>query len=254
MLTTDILHSPFIRHGFFTRTGGVSAGIYASLNCGPGSGDDRASVIENRKRVAAALGRPDAQVLTLYQVHGAEAAIVAAPWEIGCAPKADAMATNCVGIVLGILTADCVPVLLADPDAGVIGAAHAGWKGAFAGVVESVVAAMERLGAARARISAAIGPAISQKNYEVGPEFRARFVAADAAEARFFVASDRADHWRFDLQACVADRLQRAEIAGYQRLDVCTYENGEDFFSFRRATHRGEADYGRQISAIALAR
>lgn len=237
-----------IAHGFFGRTGGVSDGIYTSLNCGPGSGDEREHVTENRRRVLKALGGDN--LVTLYQIHSPNAVTVTEAWEQG--PQADAMATNVPGLALGILTADCAPVLFADRQARVIGAAHAGWKGAFSGVIDSVLEKMESLGANRARIAAAIGPCISQANYEVGPEFIARFAEADKASTRFFVPSDKADHWRFDLEGFVADRLQKAGVANVESLGACTYARNEDFFSFRRTTHRGEKDYGRQVSAIVL--
>ena len=238
-----------IAHGFFGRTGGVSRGLYESLNCGLGSADHADHVRENRRRAQQALG---ANALnTLYQVHSASVVAVEAPWDSG--PKADAMVSNVRGIALGILSADCAPVLLADGEAGVIGAAHAGWKGALAGVVEATVAAMEKLGARRARIAAAIGPCIGQANYEVGAEFRQRFVDADAANARFFAAGSRALHHQFDLPGFTADRLNRAGVANVSRQNVCTYAREAEFFSFRRATHRGEGDYGRELSAIVLA-
>jgi YfiH family protein len=239
ILTAPALTSARIAHGFFGRGGGVSKGIFASLNCGPGSGDARGDVIENRARVAEALA-PGAVLLTLHQIHSGEAVTVTAPWKLGEGPKADAMATNVPGLALGILTADCAPALLADGEAGVIGAAHAGWKGALGGVTDSVIAAMESLGARRERITAAIGPCISQANYETGPEFRERF------PARFF--QDR----QFDLEAYAAERLASAHIQNVARLGTCTYAREADFFSYRRATHRGEADYGRQVSAIVL--
>ena len=248
MLRAPKLTSPDISHGFFGRAGGVSQGIFASLNCGPGSGDTRADVVENRRRVAAALA-PGAALLTLYQIHSAEAVAVTAPWNIGEGPQADAMATNLPGLALGILTADCAPVLFADAEAGVIGAAHAGWKGAVGGVTDAAIAAMEALGARRGRIAAAIGPCISQTNYEVGPEFRERFAVADG---RFFAAGDRDGHFHFDLEGYVAMRLAAAEVASVERLSACTYAREDDYFSFRRATHRGEKDYGRQVSAIVL--
>jgi YfiH family protein len=245
--------SAHIRHGFYGRQGGVSDGVYASLNCGPGSGDLRERVVENRRRALENLsGGSHAKLVTLYQVHSAQAVTVTAPWEIGGAPEADAVATNVPGIALGILTADCAPVLLADPEARIIGAAHAGWKGAEAGIIESVVAAMEGLGASRARILAAIGPAISQANYEVGPEFVSRFLARDSTNAVFFAPSMRAGHSQFDLEAYVAARLTEAGVGGIERLAACTYARESDFFSFRRTTHRGEADYGRDLSAIFL--
>ncbi len=245
------LSLPHVSHGFFGRKGGVSAGLYDSLNCGPGSGDERASVMENRARARAALS-PDAPLVTLYQVHGVQAVTVSAAWEIIENPKADAMATDKSGIALGILTADCAPVLLADPAAHVIGAAHAGWGGALAGVAELVVAAMERLGARRERISAAVGPCISRASYEVGPEFKPRFIAADPANERFFERSEREGHWQFDLPAYVAHRLRQSGVGAVEAVPACTYRNEADFFSYRRTTHRKEADYGRQLSAIML--
>ena len=250
-LQAATVSSSGIAHGFFGRKGGVSSGIYSSLNCGPGSGDERSSVIENRNRASAALS-PGAPLVTLYQVHSADVVTVTAPWEIAANPKADALATNKKGIVLGILTADCAPVLLADPDARVIGAAHAGWGGALAGVADSVVAAMERLGARRERISAAVGPCISRASYEVGPEFKPRFLAADPANERFFEPSKREGHWQFDLPAYVAHRLRQSGIVAVETLPVCTYTDEAELFSYRRTTHRKEADYGRQLSAITL--
>jgi len=240
-----------IRHGFFGRKGGVSTGFYDSLNCGPGSSDTRDAVMENRARATAALSS-DATLVTLYQIHSAQAVTVSAPWQIADNPKADAFATDKSGIALGILTADCAPILLTDAQAHVIGAAHAGWGGAFAGVAESVVVAMERLGAKRERIAAAIGPCISQPSYEVGPEFKPRFVAADPANERFFEPSKRAGHWQFDLPAYVAHRLRQSGIGSIETLPACTYLDEANFFSFRRTTHRKEADYGRQLSAIML--
>ncbi|MGC9954068.1 MAG: peptidoglycan editing factor PgeF [Rhizomicrobium sp.] len=251
ILRAKNLSLPRIAHGFFGRQGGVSEGIYASLNCGPLSGDDRAKVIENRRRVTETFG-PAARLLTLYQIHSPKTVTVTAPWEIGESPEADAMVTNLPGLALGMLTADCAPVLLADVEAGVIGAAHAGWKGALDGVVESTVAAMEELGAARARIAAAIGPCISQANYEVDGEFRANFTRADSANARFFVPRD--GYFRFDLESYVALRLDDAGITDIEALSVCTYARAADFYSFRRATHAGEKDYGREVSAIMLAK
>ena len=251
-----ILHAknlslPRIAHGFFGRQGGASEGIYASLNCGPGSSDDRAKVIENRRRATETFGA-GTRLLTLYQIHSSKAVTVTAPWEIGESPEADAMVTNLPGLALGMLTADCTPVLLADVEAGVIGAAHAGWKGALDGVVESSVAAMEQLGAARGRIAAAIGPCISQANYEVDGKFRGNFTRADPANARFFAPNDRPGYFRFDLEAYVALRLDDAGISDVEALSACTYGRAGDFYSFRRATHAGEKDYGREVSAIML--
>jgi YfiH family protein len=240
-----------VAHGFFGRTGGISTGIFTSLNCGPGSGDIREAVIENRRRVAETLS-PGARLITLYQVHSAEAVIVTAPWELGEGPHADAMATNVPNLALGILTADCAPVLFADAEAGVIGAAHAGWKGALGDVTDAAIAAMQKLGAKRSRITAAIGPCISQQSYEVGAEFRDRFLEIDSHNARFFVAGERLDHFRFDLEGFVAQKLEAAGIDNVEHFHACTYARETDFFSFRRTTHRGETDYGRQVSAIAL--
>jgi YfiH family protein len=240
-----------IKHGFFGRRGGVSQGVFASLNCGAGSGDTRDAVIENRRRATAQLS-PDTKLVTVHQIHSANAVIVTTPWDIGEGPQADAMATNVPDIALGILTADCAPVLFADREANVIGAAHAGWKGALGGIIESTLTAMESLGAQRNRIAAAIGPCISQPNYEIGPEFREAFLAADSGHATFFVPSSKADHWRFDLEGFVAHRLTLAGVENVARLSACTYAREADFYSFRRATHRGEKDYGRQLSAILL--
>ena len=245
------LGSPRVAHGFFGRKGGVSTGLYSSLNCGPGSGDVRASVIENRRRATAALA-PEATLVTLYQIHSAQAVTVTSPWEIPDNPKADAFATDKSGILLGILTADCAPILLADSQAHVIGAAHAGWGGALAGVTVSVVSAMERLGAQRERITAAIGPCISLTSYEVGPEFKPRFLAADPGSETFFEPSPRAGHWQFDLPAYVAHRLRQGGVGTVETIPLCTYVQEADFFSYRRTTHRKEADYGRQLSAIML--
>jgi YfiH family protein len=248
ILKSDILNLPNVAHGFFGRTGGVSSDIYKSLNCGPGSNDDRAHVDQNRNRVRTELGA--SALNTLYQVHSPTAVTVESPWQTP--PLADAMVTKTKGIALGILSADCAPVLFADAEACVIGAAHAGWKGALAGVTDSAIAAMESLGARRERIVAAIGPCISQANYEVGEEFRARFVEANAENARFFITGSRAAHHQFDLESYVAHRLKVAGLSKVSRLSACTYAREADLFSFRRATHRGEADYGRAISAIVL--
>ena len=252
-LQSNTLEAPGIAHGFFGRTGGVSTGIFASLNCGPGSGDDRACVIENRRRALEELSEgADARLLTLYQIHSANVVAVTEPWDMGKGPKADAMATNVRGLALGVLTADCAPVLLADAEAKVIGAAHAGWKGALSGVTDSVVDVMEQLGASRKNIAAVIGPCISQTNYEVGAEFAAVFEQADKANARWFVPSGRPEHFRFDLPGYVESRIVAAGISQIERIGRCTYAEEAAFFSYRRATHRGETDYGRQLSAILL--
>jgi YfiH family protein len=250
ILKANSLEAPGIAHAFFGRPGGVSVGVYAGLNCGPGSNDDREAVIENRARASDALG--GAKLVTLYQVHSADAVIVTEPWEIGSAPHADAMATNIPGIILGILTADCAPVLLADVKAGVIGAAHAGWKGAISGVTDSVIVAMEKLGSTRADITAAIGPCIAQPSYEVDDGFRDRFLSVSAENDRFFITSSRAGHFRFALEDYVANRLALAGVANVEKLSADTYADAESFFSYRRTTHKGESDYGRDLSAIVL--
>jgi YfiH family protein len=244
---------PGIRHGFFTRAGGVSSGIYAALNCGLGSKEDRAAVMENRGRVAAHLGVGVEHLVTPYQVHGTDAVVVETPWRPGEGPKADAIVTDKPGIAIAVGTADCGPVLLADPDAGVVGAAHAGWRGALAGVTEATITAMEARGARRDRIVATLGPTISQPNYEVGPEVRAEFVAADRDNARFFIPSDTAGRFRLDLPAYLVARLASAGVSA-SSLGLCTYAEPARFYSYRRATHRGEPDYGRLLSAIVIAR
>ena len=243
---------PGVVHGFFTRRGGVSGGVFASLNCGVGSGDDRGAILANRARVAESLGVTAENLASPYQVHGADVAIVTEAWAPGEGPNADAVVTATPGIAIGIGTADCAPILFADPEARVIGAAHAGWGGAIKGVLEATAVAMATLGARPDRTFVAIGPAIAQASYEVGPEFRDRFLADDAATDRFFVASNRPDHFRFDLTGYIRSRLEKLGLAAVADLGLDTYRDEERFFSFRRTTHRGEADYGRMISAIAL--
>lgn len=240
-----------VRHGFFGRQGGVSTGIYASLNAGPGSGDDPAAVAENRARIAAAMGVGADRLLSLHQVHSALAVVVDGPWT-QARPQADALVTRTPGLALSALAADCAPVLFADAEACVIAAAHAGWKGALGGVLEATIAAMESLGAQAARVVAAIGPCIGQKSYEVGPEYAARFVAADPDDARFF-AQGRGDRLLFDLSGYCAQRLSRAGVGEIEVLDRDTCAEADAFFSNRRAVQREEGDYGRNLSAIALA-
>lgn len=242
-----------VLHGFFTREGGVSEGIFRSLNCGFGSSDVTAHVAENRARVAGAIGLPAETLITVHQIHSPEAVTVTAPWQPANAPKADAMVTREPGIALGILAADCAPVLFADAEGGIIGAAHAGWKGALGGVVEATVAGMVTLGADRARIAAVVGPCIAQPSYEVGDEFRERFIAAEPAHDRFFAAGQRPGHCQFDLPGFVRSRLAAAGVGSIETLDRDTYGD-ETLFSYRRTTHRGESDYGRNISVIALPR
>jgi YfiH family protein len=252
-LTHDLLALPGISHGFFTREGGVSTGLYASLNCGVGSKDERANVMENRARVTQALGIGADQLATPYQVHGTDAVIVETAWEPGQGPRADAVVTNRPGVAVGVGTADCGPILLADATTGVVGAAHAGWRGALAGVAEAAIEAMVVLGARRERIVAVLGPSISQANYEVGPELVGQFTDADAANARFFVPSQRPRHALFDLPGYTIARLKAAGVMA-ANMSLCTYADETRFYSYRRTTHRGEADYGRLISAIALDR
>jgi purine-nucleoside/S-methyl-5'-thioadenosine phosphorylase / adenosine deaminase len=242
-----------IRHAFFTRAGGVSDGVYTSLNGGPGSDDAPARVAENRARMAATLGVPPDRLLTAYQIHSPDVVTVERPWDTQQRPRADAIVTQASGLAIGITTADCGPVLFADGTAGVIGAAHAGWRGAATGVLEATITAMERCGADRARMTAALGPMIRQANYEVGPEFVARFKADDEANERFFRPAARPGHALFDLPGYVAARLAAAGIARVEDLGHCTYADATRFFSYRRSTHQREADYGRHISAIALA-
>lgn len=243
---------PGIRHGFFTRQGGVSQGVYASLNGGVGSNDKPERVVENRARMAATLQVNPDRFITAYQIHSAEVVVADAPWTHAARPRADAIVTNVPGLALGISTADCGPVLFADPQAKVIGAAHAGWRGALSGVLETTIAAMEGLGAARARIVTAAGPMIRQPNYEVGTDLVDQFLAADRGNARFFIPG-RPGRSMFDLPGYVAARLSRAGIAAAEDLGLCTYEDAERFYSYRRTTHRAEPDYGRHVNAIALA-
>lgn len=239
-----------IRHGFFTRQGGVSSSIYGSLNVGTGSKDDQSLVRENRRRVAAWMGVAPEQLVTAFQVHSPDAVIVTGPFPAE-RPKVDAVVTDRPGVAVAVSTADCGPVLYADADAGVVGAAHAGWKGAFTGVLENTVDAMEKLGARRERIVAVLGPSISQANYEVGPEFVERFVNADTGNQRYFAGSPNPGHAMFDLNLYTVERLRKAGVRAEQ-LGRCTYAEEDFFFSYRRTTHRGEPDYGRLISAIVL--
>ena len=238
-----------IRHAFFTRQGGVSEGLYASLNGGIGSSDDPAHVTENRRRMAAHLGVDLEALLSVRQTHSRDVAVIERPWTLADRPSADAMVTKTPGMALAITTADCGPVLFADPHAGVVGAAHAGWRGALGGVLEATVTAMESLGAARERIVAVLGPTIGGAAYEVGPEFAGTFREADPSNDRFF-ARGAGDRLTFDLPAYIVARLGACGLGEVEDLALCTYSDEERFFSFRRATHRREPDYGRLISAI----
>lgn len=247
ILTSDTL-AP-LRHGFFTRRGGASSGVFSGLNCGSGSSDQAQIVAINRARAAQALGVPPEGLVSAHQMHSARAVTVNAPFERR--PEADAMVTATPGIALGVLTADCLPVLLADHEAGVIGAAHAGWRGALDGILEAALDAMEALGADRGRIVAVIGPTISQSAYEVGPEFLDEFMAEDPDNSRFF-ASGHGDRLLFDLPGFGLRRLRSAGVAHAEWTRHCTYTDSAHFFSSRRARHQGEADYGRLLSAIRL--
>jgi polyphenol oxidase len=248
ILTSDLL--PGVRHGFFSRRGGASSGVYAGLNCGPGSSDQREAVAVNRSRVAAAMEVAPGRLLSLHQVHSTEV-VVAGPEGWSERPRADAAVSAAPGVALGVLTADCAPVLFHDPEAGVIGAAHAGWRGALDGVLEATLAAMEALGARAASVRAAVGPTISQRAYEVGPEFFDRFSAEEAGYDRFF-APGQGDRLRFDLPGFVLARLRVAGVADAGWIGACTFSEPERFFSYRRSTRAGEPDYGRLISTIRL--
>ena len=253
MTGVDVIHAAAldeIPHGFLGRRGGVSTGIVEGLNVGTGSNDDPQAIAENRRRAIDSV-LPGARLATLYQVHSGEARYVAEPWPHDERPKADAMVTDRPGILLGILTADCAPVLLADRKVGIVGAAHAGWRGAFDGVTDSAIALMEAVGASRGRIVAAIGPCIAQPSYEVDEGFRDRFLAADSSNERFFARAESGSA-HFDLPSYVRHRLFAAGIEEVETIHLDTYRDAGRFFSFRRATHLGEADYGRQISMIGL--
>jgi len=245
-------HIPGLSHGFFTRRGGHSHGAFSSLNCGFGSGDDRETVARNRAIVADALSIAPDRLLTVYQEHSPKVVNVTAAWPPSSPPHADAMVTIEPGIALGVLTADCAPIVFAEDQGKVLGIAHAGWKGALAGVAESTVEAMEGLGAKRSGMTAVIGPTISAAAYEVGPEFHDRFLDVEPRNANFFVPSGRSGHWMFDLPGYIAERLRVFGVGRVTDLNLCTYSDEDRFFSYRRATHRSEPHYGRLISAIAI--
>ena len=247
---TSSLDFSGISHGFFTREGGVSTDAYSSLNVGYGSGDDQEKVKENRRRVAAALNSAHDDIVTVYQIHSNVVQVIQDVTDV--AQEADALVTATPGMAIAVLTADCVPVLFADPHASVIGAAHAGWKGAKAGILENTVHAMAELGASAKHITAAIGPAIQQDSYEVTSAFKTSFTEDDASAIQFFKPGKDADHWQFDLPGMVANTLDALGIANIEKLDYDTYTDEQRFYSFRRATHRNESDYGRQCSAIIL--
>jgi YfiH family protein len=244
---------PGLRHAFFTREGGVSEGVYAALNGGLGSKDDPGHIRENRRRMAAQMGVAPEHLLGVWQIHSPDAVVASGPWPHTSRPRADAMVTRTEGLALGVTAADCGPILLIDPNARVIGAAHAGWKGALTGIVESTVAAMEKLGAERSGIVAAIGPLIRQHSYEVGGEFVERFIEADAENGVWFTPSAREGHAMFDLAGFIRTRLENAGVLMIDDIGVDTYSD-ERFYSYRRSVHRKEPDYGRHVHAIALER
>ncbi|MBR1287388.1 peptidoglycan editing factor PgeF [Bradyrhizobium sp. AUGA SZCCT0177] len=241
---------PGLRHAFFTREGGVSGGIYEGLNGGLGSNDDAAHVAENRRRMAEQMGVAPDRFISVHQIHSPDAVVATGPWT-GDKPRADALVTRTEGLAIGVTAADCGPILFVDPTARVIGAAHAGWKGALTGIIESTVDAMERLGADRTGTVAAIGPLIRQHSYEVGGEFVERFLDADAGNAAYFIASERAGHSMFDLAGYIRMRLENAGVLMIDDIGVDTYSD-ERFYSYRRSVHRKEPDYGRHVHAIAL--
>jgi YfiH family protein len=242
---------PGLRHAFFSREGGVSDGIYAGLNGGLGSNDDPAAVAENRRRMAEQMGVPPSHFLGVHQIHSPDAVVATGPWQGASRPRADAIVTRTEGLAIGITAADCGPLLLADPDARVIGAAHAGWKGALSGIVESTIQAMEKIGAERAGIVAAIGPLIRQPSYEVGNEFVERFTEEDAENTLFFLPAAREGHAMFDLAGFIRARLENAGVGVIDDIGIDTYSD-ERFFSYRRSVHRKEPDYGRHVHAIVL--
>lgn len=242
-----------IRHGFFTRNDGHSVGLYQSLNCGLGSNDDRESVFKNRAVCAAALGVDAGSLVTVHQEHTSDIIAVSSPWQPESAPVADGLVTKTPGLAIAVLAADCTPVLFAAPKAGVIGAAHAGWKGAISGVVENTIAAMKELGAKRDDIIAVVGPCIGAASYEVGPEFHERFISESPVNTRYFVSSSKAGHCYFDIGGYVLDRVLRAGVKSASRINADTYAESSQFFSYRRSCHMNEPDYGRQVSGIALA-
>ena len=244
---------PGISHGFFTRPGGVSDGIYAGLNCGLGSADDGARVLENRRRVSDHLRGQRNGVVTLYQEHGATALAISAPVDREHLPKADAVVTSTPGLVIGVLTADCGPLLFADPEAKVVAAAHAGWRGAVGGIIESTLAEMERIGARRSRIAVALGPCISQTAYEVGDEFKSAVLERDPSSEGFFSVPGATGRPHFNLPAYILNRLKKSGVSNVVNEALCTYANESLLFSYRRTTQRAEPDYGRQISAIVVA-
>lgn len=251
-IQSDTLNAPGVAHAFFTRQGGVSTGVYASLNGGVGSQDERAHVMENRARMAATLGVPAENLLIPFQIHSADALIVDQVWDVAHRPRVDGLATRTRGLALGVTGADCGVTLYVDAVAQVIGACHSGWKGAFGGALEATLGAMEKLGARRDRIACALGPTIAQKSYEVSVDFVRAFTEAEAGNARFFIPSVKPGHHMFDLPGYIGMRLTRAGVGRFENLDLDTYSDEARFYSYRRTTHRGEPDYGRLVAAIVL--
>jgi len=251
-LTAANLALPGVRHAFFTRQGGVSEGVYASLNGGVGSRDAPEKVAENRARMAKRLGVDRERLLVPFQIHSADALIVSEPWAADARPRCDGLVTREKNLALGVTGADCGMLLFAESEASVIGACHAGWKGALTGMIAATIDAMESLGARRTRIHVALGPAIGATSYEVGPEFVARFLETDRGYTRFFTPSPRADHSMFDLPGFISARIAALGVASFENLSVDTYADETRCFSYRRSVHRNEADYGRLVSAIAL--
>lgn len=253
MLTAPALSAlPGIRHGFFTRAGGVSEGLYESLNGGIGSKDDASKVAVNRTRMAETLGVAADRFVTAYQIHSPDVIVAEQAWSADARPKGDAIVTGIPRLAIGVSTADCGPVLFADAKARVIGATHAGWRGALTGVIETTIAAMEKLGADRGRMVAALGPMIRQTNYEVGTELVGKFLAEDSGNERFFAKAERDGHAQFDLAGYIGERLMQAGLRKIEDLGFCTYAEPERFFSYRRSVHRAEPDYGRHVNSIAL--
>lgn len=250
----DLKSAKSVRHGFFTRQGGQSSGLFTSLNCGFGSGDDKPTVARNRALAGEQLGVAAGDLLTVWQWHSPDVIVASEPWDVLKPPKGDAIVTTKPGLAIAVLSADCAPILFADAQAGVIGAAHAGWKGALAGVSDATIAVMEENGARRDRITAVIGPTISQNAYEVGPDFADQFIAEAPDNSDFFTPSTRPHHQMFDLPAYLKRRMIRQGLGQVTDLGLCTYSDEDRFYSFRRTTHRNEKDYGRQISAIVLSR
>ena len=241
-----------VRHAFFTRAGGVSSGIYASLNGGVGSKDDPSHVAENRARMAKTLGVAPENFITAYQIHSPDVIVAEKPWRADARPKGDAVVTRVPGLAIGVTTADCGPILFADRKAGVLGAAHAGWRGAIGGVIEATLGAMEKLGARSENVVTALGPLIRQPNYEVGAEFFRTFIEASQDNERFFQNSTRPDHYRFDLPGYIAARLALTGVGAIDDCGLCTYAEPGRFYSYRRSQHRNEPDYGRHVNAIVL--